>query len=37
MRIDKHCVIVANPVVTKDILDYCVALGYLAKLVSYIE
>lgn len=33
VRIGKHCVIGANSVVTKDIPDYCVAVGIPAKVV----
>ena len=32
--IGKHCVIGANSVVTKDIPDYCVAVGSPAKVVK---
>lgn len=37
VKIGKHCVIGANSVVTKDILDYCVAVGSPAKLIKRIE
>lgn len=33
VRIGKHCVIGANAVVTKDIPDYCVAVGIPAKVI----
>ena len=34
--IGKHCVIGANSVVTKDIPDYCVAVGSPARVIKYI-
>lgn len=34
VRIGKHCVIGANSVVTKDIPDYSVAVGMLAKVIK---
>lgn len=37
VRIGKHCVIGANSVVTKDVPDYCVAVGSPAKIIKYIE
>lgn len=37
VRIGKHCVIGANSVVTKDVPDYCVAVGSPAKVIKYIE
>lgn len=37
VKIGKHCVIGANSVVTKDISDYCVAVGSPAKLIKRIE
>lgn len=36
VRIGKHCVIGANSVVTKDIPDYCVAVGMPAKIIKKI-
>ena len=33
----KHCVIGANSVVTKDVLDYCVAVGSPARVIKRIE
>lgn len=33
VKIGKHCVIGANSVVTKDVPDYCVAVGSPAKVV----
>ena len=32
--IGKHCVIGANSVVTKDVLDYCVAVGSPARVIK---
>lgn len=32
--IGKHCVIGANSVVTKDVPDYCVAVGNSAKVIK---
>ena len=32
--VGKHCVIGANAVVTKDIPDYCVAVGTPAKIIK---
>lgn len=34
VKIGKHCVIGANSVVTKDIPDYCVAVGASAKILK---
>lgn len=34
IRIGKHCVIGANSVVTKDIPDYCIAVGAPAKIIK---
>ena len=34
VKIGKHCVIGANSVVTKDVPDYCVAVGSPAKVIS---
>lgn len=34
VKIGKHCVIGANSVVTKDVPDYCVAVGSPAKVVK---
>lgn len=34
VKIGKHCVIGANSVVTKDILDYCVAVGSPARVIK---
>lgn len=36
-RIGKHCIIGANSVVTKDIPDYCVAVGTPAKVVKFYD
>ena len=33
-KIGKHCVIGANPVVTKDVPDYCVAVGSPARVIK---
>ena len=33
-KIRKHCVIGANSVVTKDIPDYCVAVGIPSKVIK---
>ena len=35
--IGKHCVIGANAVVTKDIPDYCVAVGVPAKVIKLFD
>lgn len=37
VKIGKHCVIGANSVVTKDVPDYCVAVGSPAKVIKHIE
>ena len=37
VEIGKHCVIGANSVVTKDLPDYCVAVGSPAKVIKYIK
>ena len=37
VKIGKHCVIGANSVVTKDVPDYCVAVGSPAKVIKSIE
>ena len=37
VKIGKHCVIGANSVVTKDIPDYCVAVGSPAKVIKSIK
>ena len=37
VKIGKHCVIGANSVVTKDLPDYCVAVGSPAKVIKYIK
>ena len=34
VKIDKHCVIGANSVVTKDVPDYCVAVGSPARVIK---
>lgn len=34
VKIGKHCVIGANSVVTKDVPDYCVAVGSLARVIK---
>ena len=34
VHIGKHCVLGANSVVTKDIPDYCVAVGSPAKIIK---
>ena len=36
VKIGKHCVIGANSVVTKDVPDYCVAVGSPAKVIKKI-
>lgn len=36
VTIGKHCVIGANSVVTKDVPDYCVAVGSPAKIIKHI-
>lgn len=36
-KIGKHCVIGANSVVTKDIPDYCVAVGIPAKIIKHYD
>lgn len=33
-KIGKNCVIGANSIVKKDILDYCVAVGSLARVIK---
>lgn len=37
VKIGKHCVIGANSVVTKDVHDYCVAVGSPAKVIKVIK
>lgn len=37
VKIGKHCVIGANSVVTKDIPEYCVAVGSPAKVVKHLK
>lgn len=37
VRIGRHCVVGANSVVTKDVPDYCVAVGSPAKVIKNIE
>lgn len=37
VKIGKHCVVGANSVVTKDVPDYCVAVGSPAKVIKRIE
>jgi acetyltransferase-like isoleucine patch superfamily enzyme len=37
LKIGKHCIIGANSVVTKDIPDYCVAVGNPAKVVKMLD
>lgn len=37
VRIGMHCVIGANSVVTKDVPDYCVAVGSPARVIKNIE
>ena len=37
VKIGKHCVIGANSVVTKDVSDYCVAVGSPARVIRTIE
>ena len=34
VRIGRHCVVGANSVVTKDVPDYCVAVGSPAKVIK---
>lgn len=34
VKIGKHCVIGANSVVTKDVPDYCVAVGSPARVIK---
>ena len=34
MKIEKHCVIGANSVVTKDVPDYCMAAGSPARVIK---
>lgn len=34
VKIGKHCVIGANSVVTKDVPDYCVAVGCPARVIK---
>ena len=37
VKIGRHCVIGANSVVTKDVPDYCVAVGSPAKVIKQIR
>lgn len=37
VKIGKHCVIGANSVVTKDVPDYCVAVGSPARVIKNIK
>ena len=37
VNIGKHCVVGANSVVTKDVPDYCVAVGSSARVIKNIE
>lgn len=37
VKIGKHCVIGANSVVTKDVSDYCVAVGSPTKVIKNIK
>lgn len=37
IKIGRHCVIGANSVVTKDVPDYCVAVGSPAKVIKRIQ
>lgn len=37
VKIGKHCVIGANSVITKDVPDYCVAVGSPAKVIKRIH
>ena len=37
VKIGKHCVIGANSIVTRDIPDYCVAVGSPAKIIKKYE
>ena len=37
VKIGKHCVIGANSVVTKDVPDFCVAVGCPAKVIKNIK
>jgi len=37
VKIGKHCVILENSVVNKDIPDYCVAVGNPAKVVKMLD
>ena len=37
IRIGRHCVIGANSVVTKDVPDYCVAVGCPARVIKIIK
>lgn len=37
VKIGKHCVVGANSVVTKDIPDYCVAVGSPAKVIRHYD
>lgn len=37
VKIGKHCVIGANSVVTKDVPEYCVAVGCPARLIKKIN
>lgn len=36
VKIGKHCVIGANSVVTKDVMDYCVVVGSPARIIKHI-
>lgn len=37
VKIGKHCIIGANSVVTKDVPDYCVAVGIPAKVIKNVK
>lgn len=37
VKVGKHCVIETNSVVTKDVSDYCVAVGSPARVIRTIE
>lgn len=37
IRIGRHCVIGGNSVVTKDVPDYCVAVGCPARVIKIIK
>lgn len=37
VKIGKHCVVGANSVGTKDVPDYCVAVGSPARVIKNIE